>query len=129
MHTIYKQLDKQYPNSKFIMHTRKKSDWLKSRSAHFDISTGKFYIDVIMEQHNLDSREVVLEMWSKEWDAHHKDVGEYFKDRPQDLLWYHINYEGAQKIVDFFKGIYKLEARHMEVLNTTKKNKQFKLSV
>jgi hypothetical protein len=92
----YKLLDKQYPNSKFILNIRKKQDWLKSRQNH---GSGK-YIKKSMKTYNLN-KEKVIEKWSKEWDNHLKDIKEYFKKRPNDLLIYDIDNDTSRKIDDF----------------------------
>lgn len=77
----FKSLDEQYPNSKFILNTRKKEDWLISRKKHYDKYTdnGKYKYDWRWIKDT-------PEQWGIEWDLHHKDVIDYFKDRPKDLL-------------------------------------------
>ena len=46
-----------------------------------------------------------LPIWLLEWDDHHKDVMEYFKNRPDDLLVYDIDNDKIDKIRMFFPDI------------------------
>ena len=93
----YKLLDKQYPNSKFILNIRKKQDWIKSRLNH---KSGN-YLKNSMDAYNLN-KDKIIEKWSNEWDEHLQDVKEYFKKRPNDLLIYDIDNDSSQKIDEFF---------------------------
>lgn len=92
---FYKKLDKQYPKSKFILHTRNMNDWLDSREAH-----------VKRNQNNPDYRgdflEIDREKWKNEWKKHHEDVFKYFKNKPEDLLVIDITKgEGWKKLCSF----------------------------
>lgn len=106
--TLFKELDANYPGSKFILSTRDKSDWIKSRRTHVDIMNNKRYVDVLCESYGITEAELI-ERWSQEWDEHHAAVIEYFKDRPQDLLIFNIDTDSPEKICDFFKDIYELD--------------------
>ncbi len=53
------------------------------------------------EQYNC-SEEALINRWKAEWDTHHANVKEYFKDRPQDLLIYNIDTDKPNKLVEFF---------------------------
>ncbi len=97
----FKLLDKQYPGSKFILHTRDQDKWIKSRLQHVDPMNNKRYADVMREQYNC-SEEALINRWKAEWDTHHANVKEYFKDRPQDLLIYNIDTDKPNKLVEFF---------------------------
>lgn len=106
--TLFKELDANYPGSKFILNTRDKSDWIKSRYLHVDPMNNKRYVDVLCEAYNITEAELI-ERWSQEWDAHHAEVLAYFKDRPQDLLVFNIDTDNPEKICDFLKDIYDLD--------------------
>lgn len=103
---LFKELDKQYPNSKFILNTRNVEKWLTSRQNHGD---GEGRYDKICGRNlGLNSEELVKH-WKKEWYDHHKNVIEYFKDRPDDLLIFDIEQESPKKIVDFFQEYIELD--------------------
>ena len=81
---LFKKLDHQYPDSKFILHTRPIEDWINSRYQHVSsiphlTKWQKKYPD--NPWYNLD-----VEAWKIEYEEHHNDVRSYFKDRPDDLL-------------------------------------------
>ncbi len=122
--TLFKELDKQYPGSKFILNTRDKDKWLKSRSKHLCYSmvtypeaNGRTYLELFTNIYNC-SKEKILERWSKEWDEHHAAVQEYFKDRPNDLLIFNIEKDNPQKLVDFLAGSYNLDAQYYKHYKT-----------
>ena len=102
---LFKELDKQYPNSKFILNTRYKNDWIRSRIKHGD------YLFQISRRLRIHYN-YVIKLWKDEWDTHHINVKKYFKHRPNDLLIYHINKDKPEKIKDFFKDIYELDITH-----------------
>jgi glycogen synthase len=106
--TLFKELDANYPGSKFILNTRDKSDWIKSRCSHVDPMNKKRYVDVLCEAYGISEAELVAR-WSHEWDAHHAAVIEYFKDRPQDLLIFDIDHDSPEKFCEFFKDMFVLD--------------------
>ncbi|WP_274475253.1 sulfotransferase family protein [Mangrovimonas aestuarii] len=79
---MYKELDKAYPNSKFILTVRDEDKWLYSAKKHF----GKDYTAMrewLYGKGVLDGNEALyLDRYRK----HYEDVYDYFKDRPDDLL-------------------------------------------
>ncbi len=114
----FKELDKQYPGSKFILNTRNKEAWLKSRSLHratqqnltlLELNSNMLYI----------SHAAVLAKWSQEWDAHHKAVLAYFKRRPKDLLVFNIEQDPPEKLCEFFKGYFILDPKFYVHRNKT----------
>lgn len=116
---MFKELDKQYPGSKFILNTRNKEAWLKSRSLHPLSRQNKTTIlEINMKNLNM-TREQVLAMWAKEWDDHHKAVMEYFKDRPQDLIVFNIDTDPPEKLAEFLKDNFYLDTSKYEHRNKT----------
>lgn len=116
--SFFKELDAQYPGSKFILNTRDKQEWIKSRLLHEDPNKHLMYIDVMQEQYKM-SRDEVIEKWSRDWDEHHAAVLEYFKDRPQDLLIFDIKKDSPVKIREFFKDYFDLDVSLYEIYNQT----------
>jgi hypothetical protein len=81
---IYKDLDQNYPGSKFILTLRNSQSWITSQVNHF----GK---------RETPMREWIYgigrscpkgneELYVKRFEKHNEEVFEYFKGRPQDLL-------------------------------------------
>ena len=104
---LFRQLDRQCKNSKFILNTRNKNNWLKSRILH---ENGE-YLEYISNKLSLTKREVV-EKWEIEWDEHHLNVIDYFRYRPQDLLIFNIENDPIEKLIQFFWPFIKLEKKN-----------------
>lgn len=94
---LYKELDKAYPGSKFILTVRDENDWLKSverlwsyeRNATrklWDIYPFSNHIHTVLYGTKDFNAAVFLERYRR----HNREVKEYFKDRPLDLLVFDI---------------------------------------
>jgi hypothetical protein len=46
--------------------------------------------------------EEVKEYWKNDWETHIKNVLEYFKDRPDDLIVFNIETDNIDKLINFF---------------------------
>ena len=99
---LFKDLDFQYPDSKFILHTRPMDDWIKSRYQHVSSISNlkkmqKKYPD--NPWYNLDT-----DAWKIEYEEHHANVKSYFKNRPDDLLIFNLFAGDSWKeLCDFLK--------------------------
>ncbi len=100
----YKVLDKQYPGSKFILHTRDREAWIASRLAHVDPIKNIPYVEVLSAQYNMSCDELI-NLWRKEWDEHHAAVKEYFKDRPNDLIIFNVETDNPLILSKFLAAI------------------------
>ena len=109
--THFKELDIQYPKSKFILNVRDKDKWIKSRLNHkdylkyFEINTGL-------------NTEGVINLWKNQWDEHIINVLDYFKNRPDDLLYFDIEKE-SHKLIDFMSEIIDIKNSKLEMTNRT----------
>ncbi len=92
---FYKQLDKLYPNSKFILTVRDKESWLatvarqwKAELAHTDKPKRKIKQEIkkLLRTAAYGCQTFNEKQLSHAYDLHHKNVGEYFQDRPESLL-------------------------------------------
>ncbi|NET43657.1 sulfotransferase family protein [Okeania sp. SIO2B3] len=110
--SYYAQLDKIYPDSKFILTVREKESWLKSMEAHW---SKKVVFDERPEkQKKMELRRFLrsavygtyqfnTERLSYVYDLHCQNVLEYFRDRPESLLVLNIcQGEGWEKLCSFF---------------------------
>lgn len=81
---LFRELDEQYPGSRFILNTRDIESWLDSREKHVrrlpDLAR--------LRQENPDSSWYRIDRaaWRRDYEAHHAAVEEHFADRPDDLL-------------------------------------------
>lgn len=101
---FFKQLDRSYPGSKFILTVRDRAGWLKSVEAHwsrFRVETRdnpRFFVRAAV----YGSIEFHAGQYADVYDAHVREVQHYFRDRPDDLLVFNIcGGEGWEKLCPF----------------------------
>jgi hypothetical protein len=86
-HQVFKEFDKQYPNSKFILNTRDLGGWLDSREKHVKRNQKN-------KSDNPDAEITWLtvdrEAWKLQYERHHEEVYNYFKERKGDLLIFDV---------------------------------------
>jgi hypothetical protein len=110
--SLFRELDRQYPGSKFILNVRDKSDWIKSRIKHRD------YLSVYQKITSLDSNGVI-KLWETEWDRHLEEVKNYFENRESDLLIFDIESD-VQKLFEFMSEVIKVKCPRFGHYNKTK---------
>jgi hypothetical protein len=99
---IYKKLDKWYPHSKFILTIRDEEDWYRSVSRHIGDLKNPMHEWIYgkgmsLPKHN---KENTISVYKE----HVKNVKDYFKDRPNDLLIIDFSKnDGWQEICEFLK--------------------------
>lgn len=88
---LYRELDKAYPGSKFILTLRDERAWVESVRTHWQVNSHRYGWDQDCFTHRCHH----LLYGRKSFDAetmvarfrrHNAEVREYFKDRPADLL-------------------------------------------
>ena len=76
---LYRHLAEQYPHSVFILNTRNRDAWIRSRLGHGkDLS----YAQRSMVHYNVTSIQELTNLWNAEWEHHHCDVTEFFARKP-----------------------------------------------
>lgn len=96
----YRELDKDYPNSKFILNIRDFNNYVNTLLKRLYNKQPYNVNNTIL---NNEAIEIITKL-KPNWFTHIEDVKEYFKDRPQDLLIYDLDNDDFSKIKDFFKG-------------------------
>lgn len=83
---IYRDIDECYPGSKFVLTLRPIEKWIKSLVRHFgDASTPmREWI------YGVGSPEGNEDIYIARYEKHNAEVIEYFQNRPDDLLIFHI---------------------------------------
>jgi len=79
---IYKELDSQYPGSKFILLLRDSESWIRSQVKCFGLNETpmrKWIYGVGCPKDNED-------IYAQRFENHNREVLNYFQNRPQDLL-------------------------------------------
>jgi len=123
---LYKELDEKYPGSKFILTLRPTEKWIKSVVDHFGIKTRsllEWIYGVGYPKGNED-------LYIARYERHNKEVLEYFKDRPDDLLAFRLSEgDGWEKLCQFLhKDIPPIEFPHENKgVNRARKRKRKKI--
>jgi len=105
--SVYKELDKRFPNSKFILTVRKdRESWLNSCEKNMDL----VIVDIKTKSEDLrkilrniyGTEEFNRELYSIAYDRHYNDVIKHFSERENDLLILDIcGGEGFEKLCSF----------------------------
>lgn len=85
---FYKELDKKYPGSKFILTIRPTEKWITSLVKHFGKKTTPMREWIYGP--GLGFPEGNEDIYINRYDSHNNDVINYFKGRPGDLLVFRI---------------------------------------
>src|SRR5262245_25628924 len=76
---LFPYLAAQYPDAVFILNTRDREAWIRSRLQHgSDLS----YTRRQMLHHNVDTVTELADRWRVDWDQHHRRVVEFFEGKP-----------------------------------------------
>jgi hypothetical protein len=93
----FRELHAYYPNSYFILNTRDKDGWIRSRLRHGAGAYARRYGRALKLSEETD----VVRAWSEDWDRHHAAVIDHFAEKPGRLLVYDIKHDDPQKMVEF----------------------------
>lgn len=110
----FKAIAEAYPKAKFILNTRDKTKWLRSRARH----TNGLYLSKNMALYN-ETKEQVFARWARDFDSHHANVRAYFADKPDRLVEFNISDESISKITDFFAPVFQIDPSHWEHAHKT----------
>ena len=95
---LYRELDRAFPGSKFVLSLRPVEKWLASISRHFGSRSTpmrEWIYGVGSPQGNED-------IYRRRYERHNAEVAEYFRNRPGDLLVLRITEgEGWEKLCPF----------------------------
>ena len=97
---FYKELDKHFPGSKFILTTRSEQNWLESCVNHYKEDGNPFFEKIYGEGNHFPVGNE--EIWLHRYREHNREIKSYFKDRPNDFL--ELSWEdgdGWEKICTF----------------------------
>lgn len=95
---LYKELDKEFPNSKFILTERDEKKWLNSVLNHF----GEKHFNIHKWIYGRGIAKGNEELYLNKYREHNKEVKKYFKDRPEDFIIVSFaNGDGWKEICNF----------------------------
>lgn len=94
-----KLLEKQHPDSVFILNRGKVEDWLDER-----LRQDKSFLRLSMSMTKTCSREEMIHAWKGNWEKYVRDIQEHFKNRPHKLLLFD-NYVHPMELYLFLNPI------------------------
>jgi uncharacterized damage-inducible protein DinB len=95
---LYKELDERYPGSKFVLTIRPTDKWIDSVLEHFKNQ----HIPIHEWIYGVRTAEGNEDVYIRRYEDHNREVQEYFKDRPDDLLVMDITHgDGWEKLCPF----------------------------
>jgi hypothetical protein len=95
---LYREFDRWFPGSKFILTIRDRQSWWTSISHDFE----KQHLPIFKYIYGFENPMGHEKVFVKRFEQYHHEVIEYFKDRPDDLLVVDTREDGAlQKISDY----------------------------
>lgn len=98
-HLIFKEFDRQYPGSKFILNTRDMNGWLNSREKHVRRNQE---LQARRPRLNIPWTTLDRESWEKHYIRYHEEVHNYFRGREKDLLVFNVTEgDGWEKLCPF----------------------------
>lgn len=103
---LYPYLHLHYPDSYFILATRDREAWVRSRLNH----GGGSLADRAASALGLPSHEAVAGEWRRQFDAHNAEVRSYFAARPEArLLQFDLDTGDPQRIADFLADDFRID--------------------
>ena len=114
-HRYYEEFFAEYPCAYFILNTRDKNSWLRSRANHM-----KGVLITSMQKQFKFSVKQVFKFWSLEWEHHHRHVRRFFAGK-ENFLEFNLDTDSISKLIDFVGPEYLLDSKHWRKLNETKK--------
>jgi hypothetical protein len=83
---LFPYLAAEFPDAVFILNTRNRDDWIRSRISHDYgryVRRWKAILDV-------ESDAELIDRWIADWDDHHARVRAFFQNRPQRLIEFEL---------------------------------------
>ncbi len=86
---------REYPDAVFILNTRDRERWIKSRIEHGNGS----YLARSLHVLRIDSKEELVEFWRNDWDRHHARAREFFAANNGRFFEFDIEKEDGASLV------------------------------
>lgn len=105
---LFPYLAEQYPDAVFILNTRDREGWIRSRLRQLG------YAARAKKHHNVTSNEALAEIWRADWDRHHRRVTEFFSGARYRFLVCKIETD-LPHLLDESLPECELDARHFKI--------------
>lgn len=97
---LYRELDQRYPGSKFVLTVRSTESWMRSQLKHFGERETAMRKWIYGDTHGCPQGNE--EVYVRRYETHNREVQEYFRDRPDDLLVMELaKGDGWEKLAPF----------------------------
>ena len=110
-------IDKQYPNSKFILNYRNIDDWIESRLNHpknRNVSQWQYY-KKCMVYYDCNKKDLI-EIWKKHFYEHLENVDNYFSQNRDKVLFFELGKTNLNELIDFLPEM-DFKYKHLKKLN------------
>jgi hypothetical protein len=107
---LFPYLAAQYPGAVFILNTRDREDWIRSRLAHGKSSYARRHMDY----HRVRTAEELATIWRADWERHHRRVVEFFRGKPYRFFVCRIETD-LPHMLNAQLGECKLDPTHYEI--------------
>ena len=112
---LFTHLAAEYPDSIFILNSRDREAWVKSRLNH----AGGLYARRWKSVAGVQEDSEIADLWRADWDHHYARAAAFFADGRHRCIPVNIDTEGAAKLCDNIPD-YKLDPRHFIHRGATK---------
>jgi len=85
-HFYFREIYEAYPDTVFVLNTRRREDWITSRTNHGGDQIGRY-----KHHYGLADDQAVIQLWRSQWDSHHENVQEFFANKPEQLIVFDID--------------------------------------
>jgi len=112
----FKEIYDAYPNAVFILNTRNEDDWVHSRLQH-----GKGRLAEKFQKHyHLKDESEVIDLWRRQWRAHHAAVTKFFSDKKDQFIYFDIDRHDGTMLAEALSPYYTLDPAKWGHFNKTK---------
>jgi hypothetical protein len=89
-----------HPDAVFILNTREREDWIKSRFAHRHGNYSKKWKLAL----KIKDDAMLADFWRRDWDNHHARVEKYFSDKAARFVKFDIAKDSPEVLSRLFPG-------------------------
>jgi hypothetical protein len=97
---LFPALAQSFPDALFILNTRDREDWIRSRLQHGNGHYARLWKSVI----GTDDDNILIDTWRADWDRHHERVEEFFSRGSTPYLKFDIAKDSPDLLAQYFPG-------------------------
>jgi hypothetical protein len=117
---LFPYLAAQYPDAVFILNTRDREAWIRSRLQHGSECS---YPRYQMLHYNVDTVTALADRWRADWDHHHQRVIEFFEGKPYRFFVCRIETD-LPHLLNTMLPECKLDSSHFGVLGASSQRRK-----